>query len=128
MRLNRASRIAALLLAVFAIGIAGFGGLHSAAAASAEKGKLDFVQHGCWQCHGFNGQGTVTSNGKVLARTALPVDAFKSFVRGSTGAMPAYRPPVLSDDELDDIYAYLQSLPQPKPVSSIPLLGEVRTQ
>ena len=100
----------------------------TALAASAEKGKTAYVQHGCWQCHGYNGQSTVTSNGRVIARTALPLDAFKAFVRGSNGAMPPYRPPVLSDDDLDDIYAYLQAIPQPKSPSSIPLLGELRSQ
>jgi mono/diheme cytochrome c family protein len=100
-----------------------------AAAASAEAGKTAFLKHGCWQCHDFNGQGSVaTSNGRVIARTQLPLDAFKSFVRSTNGAMPPYRPPVLSDSELDDIYAYLQSLPAPKPVSDIPLLNAGRSQ
>ena len=69
-----------------------------------------------------------TSNGRVIARTALPLDAFKTFVRTSDGPMPPYRLPVLSDAELEDIYAYLQSLPQPKAVSDIPLLGSARSQ
>ena len=96
----------------------------------AEKGKTAFVQHGCWQCHDYNGQGSIaTSNGKVIARTPLPLDAFVSFVRTSNGSMPPYRAPVLSDDELGDIYAYLQSLPEPKAVSDIPLLNSgTRTQ
>jgi ubiquinol-cytochrome c reductase cytochrome c subunit len=128
MRYVRDFRIAAgLLFAVSAAWGAGFDSVGAAFAASAEKGKAAFVQHGCWQCHGFNGQSTVTSNGKVLARTALPLDAFKSFVRNSNGAMPPYRPAVLSDADLDDIYAYLQSLPQPKAASDIPLLGGVRS-
>jgi len=102
---------------------------HGALAASAEKGKIAFTRFGCWQCHGFEGQGSIaTSNGKVIARTALPLDAFKSFVRTTNGAMPPFRPPVLSDDELDDIYAYLQSQPVPKPVSDIPLLNAARSQ
>jgi len=100
-----------------------------AMAASAENGKSAFLQHGCWQCHDFNGQGSIaTSNGRVIARTALPLDAFKTFVRTSDGPMPPYRSPVLSDGDLDDIYAYLQSLPQPKAVSDIPLLGSARSQ
>ncbi len=104
-------------------------GASPATAASAENGKIAFTQHGCWQCHGFNGQGSVaTSNGRVIARTALPLDAFKSFVRTTNGAMPPFRPPVLSDSDLDDIYAYLQSQPQPKAVSDIPLLNGVRSQ
>ena len=96
----------------------------------AQKGKVAFVQHGCWQCHDFAGEGSVaTSNGKVIARTQLPLDAFMSFVRTTNGQMPPYRAPVLSDDDLGDIYAYLQSLPAPKAVSDIPLLNSgTRTQ
>ena len=98
-------------------------------AADAQKGKTAFVQHGCWQCHDFAGEGSVaTSNGKVIARTQLPLDAFISFVRNTNGQMPPYRAAILSDDELGDIYAYLQSLPQPKSAADIPLLNGVRTQ
>ena len=96
----------------------------------AQKGRVAFTQHGCWQCHDFSGQGSVaTSNGKVIARTQLPLDAFMSFVRTTNGQMPPYRVPVLSDADLGDIYAYLQSLPEPKAVSDIPLLNSgTRTQ
>ena len=90
----------------------------------AQKGKIAFIKHGCWQCHDFNGQGSIaTSNGEVIARTPLPLDAFISFVRTSNGQMPPYRTPIISDEELTDIYAYLQSLPEPKAVSDIPLLN-----
>ena len=75
-----------------------------ALAASPEKGKTAFVKHGCWQCHNYDGQGSIaTSNGKVIARTALSVEAFKVFVRNINGAMPPYRAAILTDDELDDI-------------------------
>jgi mono/diheme cytochrome c family protein len=119
-----------LVSAAAVVALMGFIGQGSALAASAEKGKTAFIQHGCWQCHDFAGEGSVaTSNGKVIARTQLPLDAFISFVRTSNGQMPPYRAPVLSDDELGDIYAYLQSLPEPKAVSDIPLLNSgTRTQ
>ena len=96
----------------------------------AQKGRVAFTQHGCWQCHDFAGEGSVaTSNGKVIARTQLPLDAFMSFVRTTNGQMPPYRALVLSDADLGDIYAYLQSLPEPKAVSDIPLLNSgTRTQ
>jgi mono/diheme cytochrome c family protein len=123
-RLVGASTIAALGILALCIP-----GANLAGAASAEKGKIAFTKNGCWQCHGFNGQGSVaTSNGRVIARTALPLDAFKSFVRTTNGAMPPFRPAVLSDNDLDDIYAYLQSQPQPKAVSDIQLLNGVRSQ
>ena len=116
-----------VVLAAFAASLAL--GQVSALAASAENGKIAFVKNGCWQCHDYNGQGSVaTSNGKVIARTQLPVDAFISFVRTTNGQMPPFRAPVLSDEDLTDIYAYLQSLPEPKPVKDIPLLASGGTR
>jgi cytochrome c553 len=101
----------------------------TALAASPEKGKAAYVQHGCWQCHDNAGQGSLpTSGGKIIARTQLPLDAFKSFVRTTNGAMPPYRQVILADEELDDIYAYLQSLPPPKAVGDIPLLNGMRSE
>ena len=113
------------------VALMGFAGQGSALAdGDAQKGRVAFTQHGCWQCHDFAGEGSVaTSNGKVIARTQLPLDAFMSFVRTTNGQMPPYRAPVLSDGDLGDIYAYLQSLPEPKAVSDIPLLNSgTRTQ
>jgi mono/diheme cytochrome c family protein len=96
----------------------------------AQKGKVAFIKHGCWQCHDFNGEGSIaTSNGRVIARTELPLDAFISFVRSTNGAMPPFREAILSDQDLTDIYAYLQSLPAPKSANDIPLLNtDTRTQ
>jgi ubiquinol-cytochrome c reductase cytochrome c subunit len=95
----------------------------------AQKGKAAFIKNGCWQCHDFAGEGSIaTSSGRVIARTALPLDAFKAFVRTTDGPMPPFRPEILSDQDLDDIYAYLQSLPAPKQASDIPLLNDARSQ
>ena len=123
MRLVQVSAAAVVAL------VACVGAQGGALAASAENGKTAFIRNGCWQCHDYNGQGSVaTSNGKVIARTQLPLDAFVSFVRTTNGQMPPYRAPVISDGDLGDIYAYLQSLPEPKAVSDIPLLNSVRAQ
>jgi mono/diheme cytochrome c family protein len=116
------------LVALFALA-SGLAGTNTATAADAAEGKIAFTQHGCWQCHGFEGQGSVaTSDGRVIARTQLPLDAFKAFVRTTNGQMPPFREAVLSDGELDDIYAYLQSRPTPKAVSDIPLLNDARSK
>jgi mono/diheme cytochrome c family protein len=116
-----------LALAVFAAGVVGSGS--ALADGDAQKGKVAFVKNGCWQCHDFNGQGSVaTSNGKVIARTELPLDAFIAFVRTTNGQMPPFRAAILSDQDLTNIYAYLQAFPAPKAVSDIPLLSGVRSQ
>jgi mono/diheme cytochrome c family protein len=88
------------------------------------KGKAAFIKHGCWQCHGFEGQGSVASSGgKVLAHTELPEEALVAFVRGTNGAMPPYSPKLVSDADLADIYAYLQSVPKPPDPKAITLLN-----
>jgi len=95
--------------------------LHPANAASVENGKTAYVAHGCWQCHGFEGQGSVTtSGGRVIADTQLLADAFAAYVRKPSAAMPPFGTAILSDADLADIYAYLQA--RPKPGKDIPLL------
>jgi mono/diheme cytochrome c family protein len=91
--------------------------------ASAEHGKAAFIQHGCWQCHGTMGQGSIaTSGGKRLAPNPIPWEAFSGFVRSTNRAMPPYSEKILSDGDLADIYAYLQSVSQPPDANAIPLL------
>jgi mono/diheme cytochrome c family protein len=46
----------------------------------------------------------------------------KTFVRTTNRAMPPYREQILSDDDLGEIYAYLQSIPKTPDPKSIPLL------
>jgi mono/diheme cytochrome c family protein len=107
-------------LAAFAAGLVL--GSAGAMSASAEKGKAGFVQHGCWQCHGYNGQGGVT--GLKLAPDPIPFETLSSFVRTTNRAMPPYREEILSNEDLADIYAYLQSIPKDPDPKSIPLLNQ----
>ena len=104
--------------------VAGFVLTNGAAlAASAENGKIVYVKQGCWQCHGFLGQGSlVTSGGTVIGPSALTFDIFKSFVRNTKRTMPPYREAILPDADLADIYAYLQTMPKAPDPNSIPLL------
>ena len=97
-------------------------GQGAASAASAEKGKTLFVKNGCWQCHGFVGQGGLA--GPKLGPEPLPLEAFKSFVRSTNRAMPPYREAILPDADLDDIHAYLQAVPKAADYKGIPLLNQ----
>ena len=111
-----------VVLAALAAGVVlGHGAAH---AASAEKGKVAFTKFGCWQCHGYQGQGSVAnSNGKVLAPDPLPWETFSAFVRTSNTNMPPFTEKVVSNEDLADIYAYLQSIPKAADYKSIPLLN-----
>lgn len=90
-------------------------------AQDAGHGRQVFVQKGCWQCHGFEGQGA--STGPKLGPDPLPLDAMRDFVRMTNGPMPPYSKQILSDKELADIHAYLASRPTPKDYKTIPLLS-----
>jgi mono/diheme cytochrome c family protein len=94
---------------------------HIALADSAQKGKAAFVRHGCWQCHGFVGQGGPA--GPKLAPDPLPLVGLAAFIRHTNGRMPPYQEAVLSNADLADIHAYLQSIPKPADYRSIPLLN-----
>jgi mono/diheme cytochrome c family protein len=87
------------------------------------KGKAAFERVGCWSCHGLQGQG-----GREGPRIAAPVPmayaAMAGFVRTTSGDMPPYTEKVLSNQEMTDIYAYLQSIPAPPDHKSIPLLNQ----
>jgi ubiquinol-cytochrome c reductase cytochrome c subunit len=93
----------------------------SAQAQSAEKGKVAYIQNGCWQCHGFEGQGGVA--GLPLAPNVKPLAYITAFVRNTRGPMPPYSEKILSNAELADIHAYLQSRPAAPDLKTIPLLN-----
>ena len=91
-----------------------------APAGNAQNGKKIFDSYGCYQCHGHDAHGGA---GARLAPNPISFAAFSKYVRQPTGEMPPYTGKVVSDKELADIYAFLQSIPQPPPAKSIPLLN-----
>ena len=96
-------------------------GVSAASAGDAQKGGVTFREKGCWQCHGYEGQGGAA--GPRLANTQLPEDGLISFVHNTNGAMPPFSEKIVSDAQLSDIYAYLQSRPKPADPKTIPLLN-----
>ena len=87
---------------------------------NAQNGKKIFESYGCWQCHGHEGQGGA---GARIAPRPIPFAQFQKYVRAPADQMPPYTSKVVSDQELADIYAFLQSIPQPPAAKSIPLLN-----
>jgi mono/diheme cytochrome c family protein len=87
----------------------------------ASHGQQVFMTVGCYACHGTVGQGA--STGPKLAPGPIPFAAFQLQVRQPRQDMPRFGPQFLSDQDLADIYAYVQSIqPGPGP-TSIPLLN-----
>jgi mono/diheme cytochrome c family protein len=85
------------------------------------NGKRLFEAKACYQCHGWQGQGGLA--GARLAQTKLTLEGFRSILRNPPPSqMPPYRATVLTDAEVADLFAYIQSFPPPKSADSIPLL------
>ena len=89
-------------------------------------GKRLFVQNGCYECHGYVGQGGAA--GPRIAPWSLSAEVLISYVRHPTGQMPPYTEKVMPDRELTDVWVYLKTIPAPKPVRDIPLLADSRSR
>jgi mono/diheme cytochrome c family protein len=94
------------------------------AAGNAETGKNIFTKDGCYECHGREGQGAAQGAGPRIGPPLLSLEALSKYVRQPSGQMPPYTSKVVSDQDLADIYAYLQSRPKPAPTKDIPLLNQ----
>jgi ubiquinol-cytochrome c reductase cytochrome c subunit len=88
-------------------------------AGNAEAGKKVFISDGCYQCHGYEAQGS-SATGPRLGPRPIAFAAFSRYVRQPTGQMPPYTAKVVPDADLANIYAFIQS--RPEPAKDIPLL------
>jgi mono/diheme cytochrome c family protein len=93
-----------------------------APAGDAKHGQQLFEKYGCYQCHGREAQGGL-GTGPKLGPKPIPFAAVQKYIRQPTGQMPPYTAKVVSDKDLADIYAFLQSRTVPPPVKEIPLLN-----
>jgi mono/diheme cytochrome c family protein len=91
----------------------------TAPAGNVENGRKAFIQHGCFSCHGFSGEGGA---GPRLAQNSIPFQAFAQYIRRPKLTMPPFGNQVL-DQELADIYAFLKSIPASPNPKNIPLLA-----
>jgi mono/diheme cytochrome c family protein len=96
-------------------------------AGDATSGKRIYSSHGCYECHGREGQGS-TLSGPRVGPDPIPFPAFVQYLRQPAGQMPPYTTKVISDPELANVYAFLKSLPKPASAQTIRLLnGEEKT-
>jgi mono/diheme cytochrome c family protein len=87
------------------------------------NGQHLYTAFGCYECHGFQGQGSTQTGGSRLGPPQIPFSGFVAYVRQPTGQMPPYTSKAVSDAQLAHIYVFLQSRPQAAPSKSIPLLN-----
>lgn len=110
-----------LFLAILALSPAA---AQDAAKPDSANGRAVYLADGCYECHGRVGEGgSMNGAAPILAQTKLPYALFRNQVRNPINDMPAYPDTLLSDKDLNDIYAFLQSLPGRRPVKDIPILN-----
>jgi mono/diheme cytochrome c family protein len=122
-------RLVGPLVAAYMVAL-GVGGLAPSARAQdapkgdAANGQRVYLADGCFTCHGRSGQGgNYYGTTPTLAKTELPFEGFKQQMREPIRVMPAYTAAVLSDKEVADIYAFLQTLTGRRPVKDFPILN-----
>lgn len=91
----------------------------------AVEGKRLYLAVGCFACHGRAGQGgAMNGPAPILAKTEMPFDGFKGQLRQPVNDMPAYSATVMSDKQIADIFAFVQSLPGPRPTKDMPIFND----
>jgi mono/diheme cytochrome c family protein len=111
--------------AVCAGSVCGMVRAQDAPSGDAAEGKRLYLAVGCFTCHGRSGQGgAMNGPTPVLAKTAMPFDGFKGQLRQPINDMPAYSEIVMSDKQIADIYAFLQTLPGPRPTKDMAIFKD----
>ncbi len=126
--MRKATNIVGVALVVAAFGLGGFdraARAQDAPPGDAVEGRRLYLAVGCFTCHGRSGQGGAM-NGPVppLAKTAMPFDGFKGQLRQPADEMPAYSEKVMTDRQIADIYAFVQSLPGRRPTKDMKILND----
>ena len=100
------------------------GALADAPRGDVARGKELFMKNMCYTCHGTAGQGGDRGSGPRIAYDMWPWEGFVQQVRHPRESMPRYAPEFLPDQDLADIYAYLQSMKRGPKAADIPLLRD----
>ncbi len=79
----------------------------------AQDGRALFFGYGCASCHGLKGQGGAV--GADLDIGDISLSEFRKDVRKGPKGMPSFMEETLSDEDLDKLYAFLESLAQQAP-------------
>jgi len=123
------ARVSALGIAMAALAAVSLGApdarAQDAPKGDAAAGKHIYLADQCFTCHGRSGQGGgYNGPAPALAKTEMPFDGFLGQLRNPANDMPAYSTAVLTDQQVADIYAFLQSLPGPRDPKGIAILND----
>ncbi|MBI3715762.1 MAG: cytochrome c [Betaproteobacteria bacterium] len=110
---------------LFAIALAGMSFAALADDAAVARGESLFRKNMCFTCHGTVGQGGERNAGPRIAPNPWPAEAIKLQLRQPRQDMPRYDEKFVGNDDIDDIRAYLASLPPGPKARDVPLLSRM---
>jgi mono/diheme cytochrome c family protein len=93
----------------------------AAPAGKVESGGVLYKKVGCYQCHANEAQGGLS--GPRIGPNLIPYARFSQYTRKPTGEMPPYTTKVLTDQDIADIYAWVNARPRPPAVETLPQLA-----
>jgi mono/diheme cytochrome c family protein len=96
----------------------------AAASGTVQNGKTLYLKYSCYACHGYDGHGGA---GARLVPMRMNVAGFSAYIKDPR-QMPPYTAAVLSDEQAADLWAYVKSLPESPPASTIPLLSRIMNE
>jgi mono/diheme cytochrome c family protein len=117
--------VAALLLSI-SLGAVAAQNATPAQKGNAGNGKLLFASAGCATCHGDSAKG-LTGLGPQITPPGFAIPDFINFVRDPAEAMPPFSKQQVSDAQLVDIFAFLQSLSPDSNIPAANLTGNAET-
>ena len=140
MKNNSTTKVLLVAIALAALVIPAAAGAQAPAAqplgpvtGNAVSGKTLYFDHGCYGCHGFNGE-----TGRKFVGSPTPILAnetnFITFLRARANqapvlpvtSMPNYAEAALNDRQAKDIYAYIRSFKSNAPeLKDIPTLNSI---
>ena len=115
--LRRVLSISATVLATSVIASGAFA--QTTPAGNTANGKRLFENVGCFECHGWAGQGG-GAGPKLIDPPAYP--AYLVQLRTPRNIMPPFTTKVLTDQQATDIYAYVSTFAKAPDPRTIPLL------
>jgi mono/diheme cytochrome c family protein len=112
------------IVAAITLGCFAMQAQNAAPAGNPDNGKKLWVKNNCYSCHGYEGHGGA---GAKVAPKPLPMAGFIAFVRKPPeSTMPTFSSKVVSDADLRDMWAYLNSIPAAPAVKDVPLLNAIQ--
>src|ERR1051326_4619982 len=108
-----------LAVATVLLAVAGAQTTTAALQGNVKGGEALYLKYGCYEWHRYSGQ---NGPGARLGPMRMNMTQFMSYVR-NPARMPPYSAKVVTDAQLADIYAYIQTLKTSPAAKDIPLLN-----